>query len=230
VSLIRVRREAGSSGGGEIPDFGGRLRRARFGLGLGLAMVTVTFAIFTVTFVLRRWFEDWPGVDSSVPARVAHWTHLQLPYGLLFFNTLLLVLSSAAMEMARRQVTKRAALAPVERIPGVSLGRERNWPWLPATIVLGCGFVAGQVLAWHQMAARGIYLATTPNATFVYLATILHAVHVGAGLLALFTAAALAVAKASWDSRRIVVDVTAWYWHFMALLWVYLFGLVAVMN
>jgi len=134
------------------------------------------------------------------------------------------------MEMARRQVTKRAALAPVERIPGVSLGKERNLPWLPATIVLGCGFVAGQVLAWHQMAARGIYLATTPNATFVYLATILHAIHVGAGLVALLCAAVLAIVKTSWDSRRIVVDVTAWYWHFMAGLWVYLFSLVAMMN
>jgi heme/copper-type cytochrome/quinol oxidase subunit 3 len=46
----------------------------------------------------------------------------------------------------------------------------------------------------------------------------------------LLCAAVLAVAGASWDSRRIVVDVTAWYWHFMAGLWVYLFGLVAVMN
>jgi len=60
VSPIRTRREAGSSQGGEIPDFASRLRRARFGLGLGLAMVAVTFAVFTATFVLRRWFEDWP--------------------------------------------------------------------------------------------------------------------------------------------------------------------------
>ena len=230
MSPIRSRREAGSSQGGEIPDFAGRLRRARIGLGLALAMVTMTFTVFSVTFVFRRWFENWPGVDSSTPVHVAHWTHLRLPYGLLLLNTFVLLLSGAAMEMARRQVTKRAALAPVERIPGVSLGRERNLPWLPATIVLGCSFVAGQVLAWHQMAARGIYLAMTPNATFVYLATILHAIHVGAGLVALLCAAVLAVVKASWDSRRIVVDVTAWYWHFMAGLWVYLFSLVAMMN
>jgi cytochrome c oxidase subunit 3 len=230
VTPIRSRREAGSSQGGEIPDFAGRLRRARIGLGLALAMVTMTFTVFSLTFVLRRWFENWPGVDSSVPLHVAHWTHLRLPYELLLLNTFVLLLSGAAVEMARRQVTKRAALAPVERIPGVSLGKERNLPWLPVTIVLGCGFVAGQALAWHQMAARGIYLATTPNATFVYLATILHAIHVGAGLVALLCAAVLAVVKASWDSRRIVGDVTAWYWHFMAALWVYLFLLVAVMN
>jgi cytochrome c oxidase subunit 3 len=230
VSPIHTRRETGNYQGGEIPDFANRLRRARLGLGLALAMVTTTFAVFTVTFGARRYFEDWLGVDSATPARVTHWTHFQLPYAILLCNTFLLLLSSATMEMARRQVTKRAALAPVERIPGISLGHERNLPWLPATIVLGCAFVAGQVLAWHQMGARGIYLATTPNSTFVYLATILHAIHLGAGLIALFCAVGLAIGKASWDSRRIVVDVTAWYWHFMAALWVYLFGLVALLN
>ena len=230
MSPIRTRRASGSYQGGDIPDFASRLRRARLGLALALAMVSMTFAIFTVTFVARRYVEDWIGVDSSVPTRVAHWTHFQLPVALFLINTVLILLSSATVEMARRQVTKRAALAPVERIPGVSLGHERNLPWLPATIVLGCAFVAGQVLAWHQMGARGIYLGTTPTSTFVYLATILHAIHLGAGFIALLCAAALAIAQASWDSRRIVVDVTAWYWHFMAALWVYLFGLVALLN
>ena len=206
------------------------MKRARLGLGLALAMVTATFVIFTVTFVFRRLFEETPGVDSSVPIHVAHWTHLRLPVGLLLLNTLWLLLSSVTMELARRWTAQRAALAPVERIPGVSLGKERHFPWLGATILLGCAFVGGQALAWRDMASRGIYLATTPNATFIYLATILHAIHVGAGLLALFSAAALAVMSASWDTRRIVVDVTAWYWHFMALLWVYLFGLVTILN
>ena len=37
--------------------------------------------------------------------------------------------------------------------------------------------------------------------------------------------------KASWlhkppETRRIIVDVTAWYWHFMGLLWLYIFGLL----
>ena len=230
MSPIRTRREPSSYRGGDIPNFAVRLRRARLGLGLALAMVTATFAIFTATFVFRRLFEEYPGVDSSVTVHVAHWTHLRLPVGLLLLNTFWLLLSSVTMELARRQVTQRAALAPVERIPGVSLGNVRLLPWLPATIVLGCAFVAGQAFAWRDMVARGIYLATTPNATFVYLATILHAIHVGAGLLALFIVAGIAVAKASWDTRRIVVDITAWYWHFMAALWLYLFGLVTVLN
>ncbi len=233
MSSIRSGRTTGNHQGGgdrDIPDYGSRLRRARLGLGIGVATVAMLFAVFTATYVLRRFFDEGPGVDSASAIRVSHWIHLQLPISLLLLNTLLLLVSSATMEMARRQVTKRAALAPLEGIPGVSLGTERYIPWLPVTIVLGCGFVLGQVLAWREMAARGYYLATTPSSTFVYLATILHAIHVGAGLIALLCAAAMAMGRASWDSRRIIVDLSAWYWHFMALLWVYLLGLLAVMS
>ena len=221
-----------SRGGGDdrdIPNYGERLRRARFGLALGAAMVTMMFVVFTCTYVLRRLFDDSPGVNSTATIRANHWTHFPLPISLFLINTLVLLASSATMEMARRQVTKRAALAPLEGIPGVSLN-ERYLPWLPLTIVLGFGFVAGQTMAWRGMAARGYYLATTPSSTFVYLATILHAVHVGAGLIALLCAAGMAVLKASWDSRRIIVDISAWYWHFMGVLWIYLFGLLVVMS
>jgi len=235
VTPFPLRRSIGTAEGGDIPDFSSRLRRARLGLGLALAMVTVTFAVFSVTFVFRRFFAGWlgddgPGVDSSTAIQINHWRHIQLPIALFVLNTFILLLSSVAMEFARRQVARRAALAPVERIPGVSLGNDRNLPWLAVAIVLGVGFVVGQTLAWRNMAAHGIYLSTMPSSTFVYLATILHAIHVGAGLLALLFAAAMPVWHASWDARRIVVDVSGFYWHFMAVLWLYLFALLALIN
>ena len=219
----------GQSDDRDIPNYGDRLRRARFGLAIGVATVAMLFAVFTATYVFRRLFDDSPGVNSTVTIRANHWTHFPLPISLLLVNTLVLLASSATMEMARRQVTKRAALAPLEGIPGVSLN-ERYLPWLPLTIVLGFGFVAGQSMAWREMAAHGYYLATTPSSTFVYLATILHAVHVGAGLIALLCAAEMAALKASWDARRIVVDISGWYWHFMGALWIYLLGLLVVMS
>jgi len=168
-------------------------------------------------------------VDSSAPVRVAHWTHLQLPVGLLFFNTFLLLLSSATMEMARRQVTKRAALAPVERIPGVSLGRERNLPWLTATIVLGCAFVSGQ--CWHGTRWAPGDLSLDYPQCYVRLPSHHFACYPCRGWVAgIAQRSGACTCQATWDSRRIVVDVTTWYWHFMAALWVYLFALVALMN
>jgi cytochrome c oxidase subunit 3 len=236
MSSIRSRATGNRGGGNEprddrdVPNYGEQLRRARFGLAIGVVTVGMLFFVFTATYVGRRLFDESPGVNSSVSIRASHWTHLQLPIALLLFNSLLLVASSATVEMGRRQVTQRAALAPVEGIPGVSLGHVRSLPWLQLTIVLGFGFVAGQVIAWDEMATRGYYLSTTPSSTFVYLATILHAVHVGAGLIALLCAAGMGLLRASWDARRIVVDICGWYWHFMAVLWIYLFGLLVVMS
>ena len=58
--------------------------------------------------------------------------------------------------------------------------------------------------------------------------TITHAVHLTGGLVALLWAAGSSLLKRPVEARRIVVDVTAWYWHFMAVLWVYIFALLAL--
>jgi cytochrome c oxidase subunit 3 len=51
-------------------------------------------------------------------------------------------------------------------------------------------------------------------------------VHLAGGIVALLWAAATALLHRSVESRRIVVDITAWYWHFMAVLWIYVFALL----
>jgi cytochrome c oxidase subunit 3 len=130
------------------------------------------------------------------------------------------------MELARRQITRQVALAPVQSIPGVSIGEERSFPWLGATVVLGFGFLAGQWMAWRQLADRGFYLATSPSSSFVYLLTAAHAVHLAGGLLVLLYAGATSLLHKPVEARRIVVDVAAWYWHFLALLWIYIFALL----
>ena len=53
-----------------------------------------------------------------------------------------------------------------------------------------------------------------------------HAVHLVAGVLVLLYAGFNRRQRRSLESRRIVVDVAAWYWHFMGLLWLYLLALL----
>jgi cytochrome c oxidase subunit 3 len=60
----------------------------------------------------------------------------------------------------------------------------------------------------------------------VYLLTGTHAVHLAGGLLVLLYATATGFLHRSVEGRRIVVDVTAWYWHFMAFVWIYVFALL----
>jgi cytochrome c oxidase subunit 3 len=82
-------------------------------------------------------------------------------------------------------------------------------------------------LAWRELAARGFYLATSPSSSFIYLFTGLHGLHLLGGILALFAAAVTYALRRPMDSRRIVLDVTGWYWHFMALLWIGILCLLA---
>jgi cytochrome c oxidase subunit 3 len=49
-----------------------------------------------------------------------------------------------------------------------------------------------------------------------------HAVHLFGGIVALLAAGGAALLRRPMESRAIVVDVTGWYWHFMAVLWVYI--------
>jgi len=112
----------------------------------------------------------------------------------------------------------------------VSLGKEGNFPWLGLSIVLGIGFLVGQWLAWRALVGEGVYLATAPSSSFVYLLTGAHAVHLLGGLLALLAAYAEGVLHRSIDSRRVLVDVAAWYWHFMALLWIYILALLEIAS
>jgi cytochrome c oxidase subunit 3 len=94
------------------------------------------------------------------------------------------------------------------------------------TSVLGLVFLFGQWTAWRQLAANGFYVATTPSSSFVYLLTGTHAIHLMGGVLALFIAGIASLLRRSVATRSIVVDVTAWYWHFMAGLWIYILCLL----
>jgi cytochrome c oxidase subunit 3 len=217
----------GGGGGSGLPDYGGRLHRARLGLAVGLAPILMLFLSFTAVFVVRQgWlFPDNNDLDAAARYPIS----LPLPWTLLAVNTVVLVLSSVTMECARRAAIRRAALAPVRSIPGVSLGSETRVPWLAITTGLGLLFLAGQARAWHDLERLGFYLATTSSSSFAYLLTGMHAVHLAGGITVLIYAVVVSRRRAP-EAQRITVDVASWYWHFMAGLWIYILGLLLLMR
>ncbi len=228
-------RPAPPNGGGDdggtphsgLPNYGARLRRARLGLICAIATVSMVFVSLTSAYVVRRGL---PTFDDLTRTYLRDWGTVPLPWVLLFINTAILLVSSLTMEAARRQITRRAALAPVQSIPGVSLGDESSFPWLGVTVVLGLGFLVGQWMAWSELRARGFLVSTNPDSSFVYLLTAAHAVHLAGGIIALLWAGITSLQHKPIEERRIVVDVAAWYWHFMAVLWIYVFALLAFVR
>ncbi|MGD0468212.1 MAG: heme-copper oxidase subunit III [Terriglobales bacterium] len=215
--------DGGRSDSDGSPDYTARLRRARLGLAVAIAPIVMLFVSFTSAYIVRKGL---PTLDEKTNTYVRDWTPVNLPIALLLVNTGLLLLSSISAELARRQITREAAVASVGSIPGVSLGPGKGFPWLGITVVLGGGFLTGQWFAWHLLAERGFYLATSASSAFVYLLTATHAVHLMGGMLVLVYAAIVSLLHKPVEARRIVVDVTAWYWHFMFLLWVYILALL----
>src|SRR5258707_15626738 len=124
-----------------------------------LFAVTMMFAAFTSALIVRK--------GSSLD-----WRSFTLP-SILFFNTLVLFASSVTLEFARRRIA--AFMGNVQERVG-SPSR-----WLYVTLCLGVIFVAGQYIAWSQLRAEGLYLATNPSSSFFFLLTVTHALHVLGG-------------------------------------------------
>ena len=220
----------GGGGGGrgdDSPDYGERLRRCRLGLAVGIAPIVMLFVAFSSAYLVRQGMASW---DLRTNSYINDWAPVRLPTLLLVINTCLLLISSMTMEFARRQAARVAAIAPITALPGIADDEPGGFPWLSLTIALGLGFLAGQMLAWRQMEVRGLFLSSNPSSSFFYLLTGMHALHLAGGVLALVHAGATTWLNRPPESRHIVVDVTAWYWHFMALLWLYIFALLEIAH
>jgi cytochrome c oxidase subunit 3 len=214
------------SGGENFGFFDTRLRRARLGLVVGLTGIAMIFISFTSAYVVRQGL---PTLDPRTNELLHDWFPVPLPR-LLLINTGVLLISSFTMELARRQAARKAALAQPAPVPGVFIDPKKEISWLALTVVLGLSFLVGQWMAWRELAASGFYVASSPSSSFVYLLTGMHGVHLLGGVLALSAAGAASLLRRSADSQLIAVDVTGWYWHFMALLWVYILCLLEFVH
>ena len=130
------------------------------------------------------------------------WQHFHLP-SILYANTAVLLISSVTLEWARR----RSAAA------------------LSVTLALGLLFVAGQITAWRELGAQGLFLATAASSSFFYVFTALHGLHVmgGLGAVGYLLQRRLLAGRVA----PTTFAATALYWHFMAVLWLYLLVLLA---
>ena len=200
--------------GGTLRDVGGRGRGPSGGdaapgrepapVGTGLlgvaaflAAVTMLFLAFTSAYLARRQEAGWPAFS---------------PPWVLWVNTAVLLVSSGTLDWARRRIRS-----------GDAAGLRRGVEW---TAALGLLFVLGQLAAWRQLAARGLYLTTNTHSSFFYVLTAVHGAHLLGGVVALAT-----VLLRSWQGRYTAqahagVTNCAVYWHFMDLLWLYLFVLL----
>jgi cytochrome c oxidase subunit III len=191
----------GGGGGGRGGDGQGaphsrpaRSQRVYYtGIWLALAAILMFFMALVSAYLVRK------GTGSD-------WRAVALPR-VVWLNTAVLLLSSIALEASHRAWERDQAPA------------FRAW-WATAT-ALGLFFLGGQYVAWRQLAAAGVYLASNPSSSFFYLLTAAHGLHLAGGLAAL-----LYVLSRGWirlhATAGVAAEVASIYWHFMDGLWVFL--------
>ena len=151
--------------------------------------VGMLFAAFTAALYMRRAGGDWSPV--ALPSVV-------------WVNTVILACSSVVIEFARSR-----------RVSG---GRDLN-RWLGIATLLGLLFLGGQLVAWTQLTAAGVYLPTNPHSSFFYMLTAVHGAHVLGGIGALVWVRRKAPeSSSSWRPLKHV----AMYWHFVGIVWLWL--------
>jgi cytochrome c oxidase subunit 3 len=197
-TLAREESASQSLSGSEQREVGTPLSPGNLALWVILATVTMLFAGFTSAYLIRRTAPDW--VPVAAP-------------GILRFSTLALLMSSAALESARAACGAGA----LTRARGLTL----------AGALLGMVFLASQIAAWRQLSANGIFLPISPHASFFYMLTGVHAVHVFGGL-----AAWGYVIARRWPRRGASIgdalSNTAAYWHVVTGVWIFLYVLLFV--
>jgi cytochrome c oxidase subunit 3 len=179
----------------------------KVGLWVFLAVVSSLFGLFASAYYMRM--AGHGGLTS--------WVRLDEP-SLLWVNTLVLVLASGAMQIARN------------RIDNDDLAGGRSY-FLGAGVVTVV-FLAGQALAWQQARAAANLGPDSPAFSFFVLLTAVHGLHLIGGLWVLGrTSARLlrgvdagnVVAR---DRIRLSVQLCTTYWHWLLLIWLGLFALL----
>jgi cytochrome c oxidase subunit 3 len=185
---------------GPDPAGGGRsgMPTEKIGLGVFLAVVGALFALFASAYYMRQEFVDW----QAMP----------LPR-IVWLNTAMLVLASIALQCALAAV--RQGDAGTVRL-GLATGSAAS-----------LGFLAGQVVAWRELTLGGYPLTEGPAASFFYLLTALHGLHLLGGLVALARTLPAAWGHGAPDRLRLRVELCTSYWHFLLLVWL---GLVLLFS
>jgi len=164
------------------------------------AMVSMTmmFAGLTSAFVVSKSRADWLK-DFQMPSA-------------FFISTAVIICCSITFHLAKKAIQKDNRMATTS--------------FLLATLGLGILFVVMQFVGFGQIVAQGYYFTgseSTITTTFLYVVTVTHLAHLAGGLISLLIIIYNHF-KQKYNSRQTLgIELGAMYWHFLDLLWVYLF-------
>ncbi|MGR3810852.1 cytochrome c oxidase subunit 3 [Jiulongibacter sp. NS-SX5] len=161
---------------------------------LFIITIVMLFASQTSAYLVRR--------------AEGNWTEFEMP-PIFYWSTLVLLVSSVFMFLAQR-AARADAFSKLKMFITITFG-------------FGIAFLVMQYIGWQELQETGIYLKGNPSGSFLYILTGLHGFHLITGLVVLITSL-IAAFKMNIHSKSLVkIEVCSTYWHFLDILWIYLF-------
>jgi cytochrome c oxidase subunit 3 len=167
--------------------------------------MTMMFAGLTSAFVVSKSRPDWLK-DFVLPSA-------------FYVSTVLILLGSLTMHMAKKYIQKDQRAATTKML------------W--ATLVLGILFFVFQFIGFQQIISQGYYFtgsASTITTTFLYVVTLTHLLHLFGGIISLVVIIYNHFKQKYNSSQTLGIELGAMYWHFLDLLWIYLFLFLNFFN
>ncbi|MDN3723382.1 cytochrome c oxidase subunit 3 [Aequorivita sp. SDUM287046] len=167
-------------------------------LWFGIISLTMSFAGLTSAYVVSKERPDWIA-------------NFEIPQA--FFISLGLILtSSITFHFAHNAIKKQ------QNRMGMLL--------LLSTLILGILFVIFQFVGFSEIVESGYYFtgpASSITTSFIYLVVLLHVAHVFGGLIALLTVIYNHYKLKYENGKTLGVELAATFWHFVDVVWIYLF-------
>lgn len=174
-----------------------RIHPHKFTLWVAMGSLIMMFAGMTSAYIVR--------------SNQANWLEFPLP-GIFWYSTFVIVLSSLTMHLALKAFKAREM--------------QRYRTLITITVLLGLGFAVLQFLGFKDLQGHGVQLlwqGSNPSASFLAIITGLHVLHVVGGIVALLVIFFRAYSLRSKTYNTVPVEIVSTYWHFVDILWIYLF-------
>lgn len=175
-----------------------RRRSRKMLLWFAMGSMTMTFAGFTSALVVSQGRADW--IED-----------LGLPH-IFTLSTVAIVLSSIALAFVKKSI--------------VNNNRSLATILMLTTLVLGIVFGAMQFIGFGEFVAEGYYPAgssSTINISFYYVIIFAHLVHVACGLIVLSVLIYNHFKKRYTPKQTLGLELGTTFWHFLGVIWLYLF-------
>jgi len=166
----------------------------KFTLWVGLGSVIMMFAGLTSAYIVKR---DQP-----------NWITFKMPIT-FWYSTAAILLSSLTIQISQVSFKNR------------EMGKYRRM--LTLTAVLGILFIVLQLIGFSQLWKTGVQLRGAGAGQFLYIIFGLHGIHVIGGIVALLSMFIKAFSKHTRNYNHVPIEIVSTYWHFVDILWVYLF-------